>query len=268
MWDHRARIITQVVRSSFGRATLVLGWALCFWAPGSANAADVALPTMQQVPPIKTYSTVLFGGVDDRTQNIYGYAGAIVALNGNIATDGFLFRTMGFYNPYNYSSTAVVGGNVDGVMTAFDVLFGYQKYFQGLTARLYAGLDYEGHRLTPDNPFDTNRGDAFGVHVRAELETTYGSTSPFYGSLLASYGSARERYWARGRVGYNSEGIIVGPEAIATGNPETYDNRVGAFITFRNVAPIELSISGGYSRTNPSRGGGSAYGTLELSAAF
>jgi hypothetical protein len=268
MRARQARNVPPIVRLRSIRVVLGLVWALCFWFPGAAHAADVALPAVQQVPPIKTYSAVVFGGVDDRTQSIYGYAGAMVALNGNVATDGFLFRAMGLYNPYNYSTPAVVGGNVDGRMTAFDVLFGYQKYLEGLTARLYAGLDYEGHNLTPDNPFDTNRGDAFGVHVRAELETTYGSSSPFYGSLLASYGSAKERYWARGRVGYNSQGIILGPEVIATGNPQTYDNRVGAFITFRNVAPIELSISGGYSRTNPSRGGGSAYGALELSAAF
>jgi hypothetical protein len=111
-----------------GLVAMCLGCALCFWAPSAANAADIALPTLQ-APPIKTYSTVLFGGVDDRTQSLYGYVGAVYALNGNIATDGFLFRTMGLYNPYNYSSAAVVGGNVDGRMTAFDVLIGYQKTF-------------------------------------------------------------------------------------------------------------------------------------------
>jgi hypothetical protein len=250
-----------------GLVAMCLGCALCFWAPSAANAADIALPTLQ-APPIKTYSTVLFGGVDDRTQSLYGYVGAVYALNGNIATDGFLFRTMGLYNPYNYSSAAVVGGNVDGRMTAFDVLIGYQKTFQDVTARLYTGLDFEGHRLSPDNPFDTNRGDAYGVHVRAELETAYASSSPFYESLLASYGSAKDRYWARGRVGYNFQGIIVGPEGVLTGNPQTRDDRVGAFVTFRNLAPVELSISAGFSQTNTNRGGGSAYGTLEVSAAF
>jgi hypothetical protein len=139
-----------------------------------------------------------------------------------------------------------------------------------VTARAYVGLDFEGHNLTPDNPFDSNRGDAFGVHVRAELETAYASLSPFYGSLLASYGSAKERYWVRGRVGYNFQGFIVGPEGIVTGNPETHDDRVGAFLTIRNpnLTPLEISVSGGYSNTNLNRGGAGGYGALELSLAF
>lgn len=230
-------------------------------------AADAAPPLGPPAPPLTIYSTVTFAGVDARDQSYYGYAGLIHALNGNLAFDGFLFRTMGLYNRYDYSSSAVIGGNVDGRMTAFDVLFGYQKFYQGFVGRAYIGLDYERHRLSPDNPFDSNRGSAFGVKVRGELETFY--NSPFYGSLLASYGSAKERYWVRGRVGHNFQGVIFGPEGGVTGNPETDEQRVGAFVIFRNpLTPVELSASAGYSNTNRNRGGSSVYGTLEISVAF
>lgn len=229
-------------------------------------AADVALPPRPAMAPIKIYSTVLFTGLDDRERSYYGYAGVVHAINGNIATDGFLFRAMGLYNPYSYKSAVVAGGEVDGKMTAFDVLVGYQKIFPALTARLFVGLDYESHSLSPDNPLDSNRGHAYGVHVRGEIETPY--FSQYYGSVLASYGSAKERYWVRGRAGYNFNGIIVGPEGIGTGNRETEEGRVGAFVTFRNVVPFELSLSGGYSNTRTNRGGASAYGALELSVAF
>lgn len=272
MASRQARVVTQIVKSEAGRVTAYLatclGWVL--WASAAVHAADVALPTLPPAPPIKTYSTVLFGGLDTRSQSTYGYGGVVYALNGNLATNGFLLRGMYLYNPYSYSSPAVIGGNVDGRMNAFDVLLGYQVTIMDVTARLYTGLDFEGHRLTPDNPFDSNRGDAFGVHVRAELETAYGSRSPFYGSLLATYGSAKDRYWVRGRTGYNFNGFIVGPEAIVTGNPETHDNRVGAFLTIRspNLAPVDISVSGGYSDTKANRGGAGAYGTLELSLAF
>jgi len=272
MANRQAGAATQIVESCAGRVavyfTMCLGCVL--WASAAGHAADVALPTLPPAPPLKTYSTVVFGGMDARPQSIYGYGGVVYALNGNLATDGFLLRAMYLYNPYNYSSPAVVGGNVDGVMNAFDVLVGYQKTFMNVTARAYVGLDFEGHNLTPDNPFDSNRGDAFGVHVRAELETAYASLSPFYGSVLASYGSAKERYWVRGRVGYNFQGFIVGPEGIVTGNPETRDDRVGAFLTIRNpnLTPVEISVAGGYSNTNVNRGGAGGYGTLELSLAF
>lgn len=234
-------------------------------ATTASSAADVAAPP-SAIAPIKIYSTVLFAGLDDRQRSYYGYAGIVHAINGNIATDGFLFRAMGLYNPYSYTSAVVAGGEVDGKLTAFDVLIGYQKIFPALTARLFVGLDYEGHSLSPDNPLDSNRGHDYGVHVRGEIETPY--FSQYYGSVLASYGSAKERYWVRGRAGYNFNGIIIGPEGIGTGNRETEEGRVGAFVTFRNVVPFELSLSGGYSNTRSNRGGASAYGAVELSVAF
>ncbi|HWK95911.1 MAG TPA: cellulose biosynthesis protein BcsS [Pseudolabrys sp.] len=235
-------------------------------ATGASSAADVALPVKAAPLPVKVYSTVLFAGFDDRERSYYGYGGVVHAFNGNLAADGFLFRAMGLYNPYSYQSLAVVGGNVDGKMTAFDVLVGYQKVLPQLTARFFVGLDYEGHSLSPDNVFDSNRGHDYGVHLRGELETPY--FSKYYGSLLASYGSAKERYWVRGRAGYNFNGVIVGPEGMGTGNKESQEGRVGAFVTIRNFVPFELSLSGGYSNTKANRGGASAYGTVELSVAF
>lgn len=255
---------TQRLRARFLRC--ILAGIVLTAVTGASFAADVALPVKAAPPPIKLYSTVLFGGFDDRERSYYGYVGVVHAFNGNLAADGFLFRAMGLYNPYSYQSLAVVGGNVDGKMTAFDVLVGYQKIFPAATARLFVGLDYEGHSLSPDNIFDGNRGHDYGVHVRGELETPY--FSQYYGSLLASYGSARKRYWVRGRAGYNFNGIIVGPEGIGTGNKESQEGRVGAFVTIRNFAPFELSLSGGYSNTKANRGGASAYGTVELSVAF
>lgn len=235
-----------------------------------AMSADVVPTPVRAAPatPIKIYSTVLFGGFDARRDSYYGYGGVVSALNGNIATDGFLVRVLGLYNPYKYSSTAVAGGNVDGKETAFEAMLGYQKYFPGLTVRLYAGLDYEGHRLSPSNPFDRNEGDHWGVHVRGELDAPY--FAKWYYNLHGSYGSATERYWVRGRAGYNFSGIIVGPEGLVTGNWVTKEQRVGAFLIFRNpqLLPFEVSFSGGYSNTDEIRGGKSAYGTVELSVAF
>ena len=254
---------TNSGRSGF--RTLLYVAVTLFAATGACSAADIAAPR-PAIVPIKIYSTVLFAGFDDRERSYFGYAGIVRAFNGNLAADGFLFRAMGLYNPYSYTSTVVAGGNVDGKLTAFDVLVGYQKYFPLFTTRLFVGLDYEGHSLSPDNPLDSNDGHAYGVHVRGEIETPY--FSKYYGSVLASYGSAKKRYWVRGRAGYNFNVIIVGPEGIGTGNRETEEGRVGAFVTIRRVEPFELSLSGGYSNTRANRGGASAYGAVELSWAF
>lgn len=255
---------TRWVRSGLIQC-LIAGFTLVA-ATAASYAADLPPAPRPPLVPVKIYSTALFAGFDDRERSYYGYAGIVHALNGNLATDGFLVRAMGLYNPYSYRSAAVIGGEVDGKMTAFDVLIGYQKYFPALTARLFAGLDYEGHSLSPDNPLDSNDGHAYGVHVRGELETPY--FSQYYGNVLASYGSAKRRYWVRGRAGYNFNGIIVGPEGIGTGNRETEEGRVGAFVTIRTLAPFELSVSGGYSNTRTNRGGASGYGAIELSVVF
>lgn len=240
---------------------------VCFAMAGAAAAQEA--PVTPAVPPVTTFSSVAYAGVDIRERSYYGYAGLIRALNGNIATNGFLVRGSVLYGEYDYT-LPVVGGVIDGDVTAFSALVGYQHFFQGLVGRVYAGVDYEDHDLTPDNPFDPNRGSDFGVMVRGELETQYSFNALFYGSLVGIYGSAKERHWVRGRAGYNFGGIILGPEAIFTGNPVSDDTRFGAFAILRNpnLAPAEVSFYAGHSHTESIRGGSSMYGGVELSLAF
>ena len=261
-------VVARARQKYFVRATLLA--ALALLAAGTANAADTfkaPLPVLG-APPAKIYSVVPFAGFDARSRSYYGYLGIVAALNGNIAADGFLVRVMGLYNPYNYDSTAVVGGKVDGKMTSFEAMVGYQAYLPGVTLRGFVGLDYEAHTLSPNNPFDSNDGVHWGVHARAELDSPWQQL--WYYNLHASYGSATERYWVRGRTGYSFSGFIVGPEGLLTGNRITKEQRVGAFLLIRQLQllPFEVSFSGGYSHTEETRGGASAYGTVEVSFAF
>lgn len=260
------KLLHTSIPAHFRMKAALCGLAFLIAGPATANADSLKDPVV--VEPVRTYSTILFTGIDTREQSAYGYVGAIHALNRNLALNGFMLRTLAYYNEYDYSSTAVTGGRVDGDLTAFDFVVGYQEYFDRFVGRAYVGVDYEDHDLSPDNLLDSNRGSEFGVKLRAEAETFY--ASPFHASLLSSYGTAKERYWVRGRAGYNFDGIILGPEAVATGNPETDERRLGAFATVRHpsLAPVEVSISGGYSDTDNNRGGSSAYGTFEISVAF
>ncbi|MFC3674921.1 cellulose biosynthesis protein BcsS [Ferrovibrio xuzhouensis] len=211
-------------------------------------------------------ATVLFTGIDARDKSYYGYVGAIHHLSGNLTDDSFLLRADGLYGQYDYQSSAVAGGKVDGDVRSFDVLGGYQKAFESFFLRGYAGLEFEDHSLSPDNVLDSNRGSDFGVKVMGQFETAL--TLPYYADLIASYGSAKERYWTRLRGGYNFSGYVVGPEALATGNDESSEQRLGAFLMLTNLGQFGLTMSGGYSDTDENRGGSSAYGTLELSTTF
>lgn len=211
-------------------------------------------------------STIAFAGADVREDSYYGYIGLRHHLSGDILSDGVLLRGFGLYGEYEYDSPAVAGGEVDADVVAFDAMVGYQKALENIFLRGYVGLEFEDHDLSPNNTFDSNRGSDFGAKVLGEIETDY--VSPFYGSLIGSYGTAKERYWARLRGGYNWNGFIFGPEGLLTGNEESDEQRIGAFVTLFGFAPVTLSLSGGYSDTDSNRGGGSAYGTLEISASF
>lgn len=230
-------------------AALVVLSATCI--AGAAHAQD---------------STVLFAGIDGREKSYYGYIGVRHHLSGNIVSDGFLLRAVGLYGRYDYDSTAVAGGKVDGDIAGFDAMVGYQKGIQNLFLRGYVGVEYEHHDLSPDNSLDSNRGGDFGVKVQGEAETDF--RSQYYLGFIGSYGTAKDRYWTRLRGGYNLNGYIFGPEGLLTGNDESDERRIGAFLTLTNLGPLWLSVSTGYSDIDANRGGGSLYGTLELSTSF
>lgn len=211
-------------------------------------------------------STILFGGWDVREKTDYPYVGVIHHFSGDLLSSGFLVRALVYQADYEYDSAAVAGGEVDGRATGGDLMIGYQKVYETYSARGYIGLDYEDHDLSPNNVFDSNRGSDTGVKVQVELETDY--ALPKYGSLIASYGTAKDRYWARLRGGYDFSGYVVGPEVLLTGDDEYDESRIGVFVTLRKILPVSLTVSAGYSDSDDNRGDSSGYFTFEISRTF
>lgn len=210
--------------------------------------------------------TTLFAGFDARDRTHYPYAGLVHHFSGSLTDDSILFRAFGDYSFYRYDTTGVATHAVRAEAQAFDVMAGYQKVLSPVMLRGFVGLDYENHDLSPNNPFDSNRGSHVGVKVQGEVETAY--DLPYYGSFIGSFGSAVDRYWVRLRGGYSNSLITIGPETLFTGDDQFDEQRVGAFLTFKGFNPVLISVSTGFSDTNRRRGGGSAYGTLEVSTSF
>lgn len=244
----------NVVRH-LGTAAILAG--SLYLAP-AAYAADATAAS--------TPSNVAFVGGDVTEDSWYPYIGLIHHFSGSLTNDGWLFQAFGFYSPYEYTTNAVPGGKVNGDAAAFDVMIGYQKVLSQFTLRGYTGPEFENDELSPNNTFDHTRGSDAGVKVQGEIETNY--DTPFYGDLIGNYGTAKDRYWTRLRAGYDFQRFIVGPEAQAIGNEEYDEQRVGAFLTIKNVGPTWISIAAGLSSKRPNRGGDSAYGTLEVSTTF
>lgn len=205
-------------------------------------------------------------GVDARQNSWYGYAGVTQHFGEHAYGDGIIGRLVGFSGQYRYASNVASQGGIDGDYTALEALLGYQKVFTAFTLRGYAGLDYEGHQLSPANPFDGNSGGHVGGKVRVDIESDF--AMPNYFNLIGTYGSARDRYWVRGRAGRDFSGFVVGPELMATGDRYAHEERYGVFVNVRQFLPAMLSISAGQARTPANSASVTPYATMEFSMAF
>lgn len=210
--------------------------------------------------------TTALVGVDSRENSWYSYAGLTHHFGDNAYGDGIIGRLVGFGGDYDYRSTAVPQNRVDTDYTALEALVGYQKVYDTVTLRGYLGLDYERHKQSPDNQYDGNRGTHTGAKVRFDVESDF--AQPNYYNLIATYGSARDRYWLRGRAGHDFSGFVVGPEIIATGDRYMSEERYGVFLNVRRMLPAMLSLSAGQARTPDRSAGTTPYVTVELTLTF
>lgn len=235
-------------------AMSLLAAACALGSVGTVNAGDLG------------GGTVVFGGFDAREKAYYPYVGLIHNFSGNILADGFLARVVGYDIHYKYDSAVAADGTVDAHATALEAMVGYQKVTESYALRGYVGLDYEHHRLSPDNTFDSNRGTHVGGKVQGEFETDFAAKN--YVGLMATYGSAVDRYWVRARAGRDFGGFVVGPEALIKGDREYNEQRLGAFVILRNILPALFTVSAGAADSGDRRGGVGPYISMELSTTF
>jgi len=208
-------------------------------------------------------NTIVFTGYDDREDADFAYVGVTHYLNNDMHSDGFVIRALASDSDYEYKT---ISGKTDADANSAEVMLGYQKVMESFVARGFIGVDYEDHDLSPDNRFDDNRGDTTGVKAQVELETLFSSAN--YGSLLTSYSTANDRYFARLRAGHDFSGFVVGPEAIFLGDQEYNEQRIGAFLMVKKAIPVVLTVSAGYADPDTDRGDSSGYFSLEVSKGF
>jgi hypothetical protein len=212
---------------------------------------------------------VYFSGLDLVEGSTYTYSGIIVAVNGNLSKDGVLVRLYGSWVEYDLNPG-------DGRGLQGDAMIGY-KFTRGpVWGSIFVGVDVQDFDLSPDNPTAIIRGTETGFKVSGDLATVYGS--PLYASIAGSYSTAFDSYWARARIGHFRNRITVGPEAIAFGNEDYEARRLGGFITFHdlnplNYRPFDLTFSVGNQWVGNNGGGGfgggeGAYGTIAFSMLF
>lgn len=227
-----------------------------------ALACFVSLAGIVNADEMDTGDTILLGGANTSGDETgYLWLGVIHHFNGDILSDGLVARTMVFHSNYEYDT---VNNKTDASADGVNLLLGYQKVMNSFSAIGYLGLEYEDHGFSPDNKFDDNRGGDAGVRARVDLETHF--SSPNYGGLIASYGTAKDRYFSRLRGGREFSGLVVGPEAVFMGDQGYNEQRFGVFVTARTLLPVLFSTSIGYGESDHGEHG--AYLDVEISKTF
>ena len=249
-----------------GLKTLVAATTAAFALIASASAGDVG--SGPGAPP----RAVFFSGADTVQGSFYTYDGVIVALNGDLARDGFMLRLYGSYVRYDLDPGHGTGWQGDAMI-------GY-KFTRGpVWGSIFIGVDSQDYDLKPDDPTAQVRGQETGFKVAGHLSTAYGS--PFYAAIEGNYSTAFDSYWARVRAGLYRDKLTWGPEFAVLGNVDFDAQRLGGFVTIHDISvlrfrPFDLTFSVGHQWVNDSNngtvggvgGGDGTYGSVAFSVVF
>jgi hypothetical protein len=208
--------------------------------PNSDETSIVEKPSKPDTDFVSIYSG--FEGVKD-ANSFYG--GFDMALNGDLSRRGFVLSGYGAFGNYTYRNQTVPGGTVDGDLTEFSGLIGYQVYAGSVSLLASAGVDWQNNDLSPPDPANPVSGSETNFVASGTVERR-ASDKPLYLKLFGSYTINNNSYWAKGRIGYNFGKVVIGPEGAFYGNENFNSQRAGAFITFPLTRRLSLDLAGGF----------------------
>jgi len=205
---------------------------------------------------------ITYHGFDAAPNSLYYYGGSVFGLTNDLYHNGLLLRTEGVIADYDYKANHAPFQHVDAADRSLDVMLGYQWVFDTWNAAAFVGYEVRNVHLAPGDLYNDVKGGTDGFKVAAELETD--DSLKYYGSLEGSYSTAFNSYYAQGRIGYNMQSIIIGPEGAVYGDVGDVATRVGAFATipFKMVwlnVPAKITFDVGHQFTSgngESRAGG------------
>lgn len=205
-------------------------------------------------------SLLFFSGFDLWRNGAFAHDGLLWAPQG-LDHQGFLLKLMIGGGLYRYYSGAL-SRNVIGREFSASILPGWRFKRGRFTATVFAGLDVQYHRLSPDDPSSTLRGTAAGL--RGGVELWYEPTADTMVSADASATSIGPSYSARAAFGWRIfDRFYLGPEIQAFAFDNDYRQfRVGAHATALKTGPVEWSAGMGWARDSDDRDG--LYGRLGM----
>lgn len=213
------------------------------------------LSDLTQSSDIAPERFLFFAGLDLWGKGGSVHGGALWAPKG-LAQDGFIMKLLTGGGSYQYISN---GRIIRGRHTFNAVMPGYRFSGHGFEARLFAGIDFQQHWLSPADPANRLRGSHTGVRVNGELWW-----EPLPATMLSSsfsVSSIGPNYSLRGAAGWKLfDSFYIGPEAETFSDLRYRQYRIGAHVTALRTGNVEWTAGVGYAQD--SSNGSGVYGRL------
>ena len=202
---------------------------------------------------------LLFSTTDLWRQGGFTHGGLLWA-PGGLDREGPVLKLMFGGGIYHYLSGALGNIGVRGEQLAGAVLPGWRFVRDGVTITVFLGVDFQRHRLTPDDPSAGLRGSYVGA--RTGFELWYQPTAMTMVAADASWSTVGPSYNVRLAAGLRAfDAFYLGPELQAFGADDNYRQfRAGLHVTGLRTGTFEWSAGAGWAIDTDDRGG--AYGKL------
>lgn len=222
-------------------------------APGGAGALE-----SDTGPP----AHFIFSSGFDLWHNGGSLYGAAQWSPGGLDTGGLTFKLLLADGAYRYRSGGV---DVRGRNFVASFMPGWKFRKDAAEITVLAGLDWQTHRLSPDDLGNPARGGRAGLRLAAdawwETSRTWMVTASASGSSIGG------TYWLRGATGVRVlDSCWVGPEFTVAGTARFRQYRAGVHVTALKAGPVEWSVGIGHASDND-RGAG-PYLRLGLSSRY
>lgn len=194
---------------------------------------------------------LLFSGTDLWRHGGFVYGGLLWSPEG-LDRDGFTLKLLSGAGTYRFHSGALATDVTARQFTGF-ALPGWRFILENAQITVFAGLDVQDHRLSPDDVSARLRGRLTGP--RSGFDFWYEPSPADMMAADASVSTIGRSYSARLAYGWRFlESLYVGPEVYALGSDNYRQYRAGFHVTGLRTGPVEWAASTGWAGDSDRRG--------------
>lgn len=263
---HHASRTTATNRGLSSAPMSLLGLLLC----SPAFADDWYTGATQVVPKDQWIVAIDASTTYASNKSEFAYAVGTFAIGAStLQQSGARFRLEGLGGAYSYEQSAT-GQQVRGEQFEGGALVGYQQIWNTGALAGYVGFNVRENTLSVVDPSNPTAGTKAGLKtaIEAYLLPTYQTMLSGY----ASYSTAHNAYYVRGRAGYAAYDnasygkAYVGPELTFLGDDFFGQWRVGVHLSGIRLGAVQLGVAGGYVWDRVNKEG--YYATLDVRTGF